>query len=166
MRAIYKKVNENPRIVEIGGSLLELQSIVGGNVETLTIDDDLVMLVNEEGKIKGLEPNITYNNDVICGNILVLQVIEDKFAGIDFQNIEKVMEKLLGINSNITMMCNRKLRRKILTLGGNRRADGVVWNHMRIFGFSVYNKFVILNVIYGRHSVKHQNCFRWRQFCK
>lgn len=108
MRAIYKKVNENPKIVEINDSLLDLQNIVEGDIETLTIDDDLVMIINEEGKIKKLEPNITYNNDVICGNILVLQAIEDKFTGIDFQNIEKVMEKLLGNNSNITMICNGK----------------------------------------------------------
>jgi hypothetical protein len=56
-------------------TLTELQKIVGGYIELIYLNDGRVMVINEEGKIDGLEYNLTatlaYGNDVIVGNVLV-----------------------------------------------------------------------------------------------
>ena len=56
-------------------SLNELQGFVGGFVEIVRIDDDRIMVVNEEGKLYGLQVNEKasklYKHDVIVGDVLV-----------------------------------------------------------------------------------------------
>lgn len=68
-------------------TLEELQTIVGGYIECVYLKDNMTMVVNEEGKLKGLPCNglateITYQNgfidqngfvDVIVGPALVCQ---------------------------------------------------------------------------------------------
>ena len=59
--------------------LKELQSIVGGYIECRHLKDDMIMVVNEEGKIKGLPYNYLATllavksgyNDYIVGPALV-----------------------------------------------------------------------------------------------
>lgn len=61
-------------------TLKEMQEVVGGYIEFLYLKDNLVMVVNEEGKIVGLPFNaratqlIKENNinDIIVGDVLVI----------------------------------------------------------------------------------------------
>jgi len=56
-------------------TLQELQEIVGGYIELVMLNDGRIMIVNEEGKINGLDYNLlgtlAYAKDVIVGNVLV-----------------------------------------------------------------------------------------------
>ena len=52
MRVIYKEVGKVGEIREIEGTLAEFQEMCGGWIETLPLPADMVMLVNEEGKLK------------------------------------------------------------------------------------------------------------------
>lgn len=58
----------------------ELREIVGGFIEIVYLDDKKqhLMVVNEEGKLLGLQPNVLathlYNcNDVIVGDVLICE---------------------------------------------------------------------------------------------
>ena len=61
----------------------EMQEAVGGFIEPIYIPGGKVMLVNEDGKWQGLEPNLNataylkssmdYFNDVIVGDALLLE---------------------------------------------------------------------------------------------
>ena len=62
-------------------SLEELQGFVGGWIEIINVTDDVIMVVNEDGK-RGLEPNgmatvlakahgAIFLNDYIAGNALM-----------------------------------------------------------------------------------------------
>ena len=61
-------------------TLKEMQEVVGGYIEFLYLKDNLVMVVNEEGKIVGLPYNLNAtqlvqeNNiqDIIVGDVLVI----------------------------------------------------------------------------------------------
>jgi hypothetical protein len=61
-------------------TLKEMQEVVGGYIEFLYLKDNLVMVVNEEGKMVGLPFNaratqlIKENNinDIIVGDVLVI----------------------------------------------------------------------------------------------
>ena len=60
-------------------TLKELQAVVGGYIECLPLKTGMTMVVNEEGKLKGLPYNdlataIAYNSgymDIIVGSVLV-----------------------------------------------------------------------------------------------
>ena len=58
-----------------------LQRIVGGNIEVINPDgfpDDVVLICNEEGKLRGLDFNrfvmINGQRDVICGTCIICAV--------------------------------------------------------------------------------------------
>ncbi|MGR9546553.1 DUF3846 domain-containing protein [Priestia megaterium] len=74
IKGLLINVGEKPQTVEIDNTLEELQRIVGGWIETLFIKQDrsIVMILNEEGKLEGLKPNIDFTNDVVVGNVIVL----------------------------------------------------------------------------------------------
>lgn len=59
--------------------LHEMQTIVGGWIEVVYLRDGRIMVVNEEGKVNRLEPNIVATNlllaqggwDMVVGDVLV-----------------------------------------------------------------------------------------------
>lgn len=63
-------------------SLEELNGFVGGYIEIVRLSKSQVMVVNEEGKLIGLEPNpcatllvqIAGHRDTIVGNVLVCDI--------------------------------------------------------------------------------------------
>jgi hypothetical protein len=63
-------------------SLVELQAFVGGYIQVITLADGRLMVLNEEGKLDGLEPNLKAmeyaegsglaKDDFIVGNVVVM----------------------------------------------------------------------------------------------
>ena len=72
MRVIIKEPNKKAYITDIENELKPMQQIVGGYIEALTYKDNCLIICNEEGKLRGLEPNIYYGTlDCIVGTIIV-----------------------------------------------------------------------------------------------
>lgn len=93
IRAIIKRPDEKDgHVTSISAKLENLQTIVGGYLEIVTLGD-AVMLIDEEGKSKGLEPNFKTPYDMIVGTVIVLGVDGEDFGDcpLDF----KVWKKLL-----------------------------------------------------------------------
>jgi hypothetical protein len=72
MRAVLVKPERAPEVVEIENSLEALQAAVGGYIETVSMPCGLVLVCNEEGKIRGLPFNRYFGNDYIAGNFVVV----------------------------------------------------------------------------------------------
>lgn len=72
---LIKDPGKPPRHVNIENSLKNLQTIVGGYIETVTISSDAVIICNEEGRLKALPYCCT-----ICGIDFFGTIV---FAGID-----------------------------------------------------------------------------------
>lgn len=51
--------------------------------------DDVIAIVNEEGKILGLEPNRRYGNDILVGNIVLVGNGEEEFISLTEEQIKK-----------------------------------------------------------------------------
>lgn len=51
---LIKEPGKAPRHVNISRTLYNLQKTVGGYIETVTLCSDLVIICNEEGRMKGL----------------------------------------------------------------------------------------------------------------
>jgi hypothetical protein len=59
-------------------SLAEMQEIVGGNIEMVFLKNNMIMVVNEEGKLFNLPMNFMatllmkeFSNDFVVGDVLI-----------------------------------------------------------------------------------------------
>ena len=98
MRAIYKYPGKDPQRVEIGNELGVLQQIVGGYIETVRISDNGILVMNEEGKLLGLEPNFYLGaiGDTIVGPVLVVGKNGDEFADLPEDEAEEISRIMRG----------------------------------------------------------------------
>ena len=74
MRIMIKEVGHAPRVEDIELDLAEMQDIVGGYIECLSITDRVDMWLNEEGKLIGLPLNMLISHkgelvDTIQGDV-------------------------------------------------------------------------------------------------
>lgn len=85
VRCIIKRPDEQyGHVTNISTSLKNLQKIVGGPIETVACGGSSVIICNEEGKIRGLEPNFIIGiaplQDVVVGDAIVIGVDGDDFC--------------------------------------------------------------------------------------
>ncbi len=98
MRAIYKAPGKDPQTVEIGNELNVLQQIVGGYIETVRISDKGILIMNEEGKLLGLEPNFYLGaiGDTIVGPVLVVGEDGEDFASLPDDEAAEISRIMRG----------------------------------------------------------------------
>lgn len=92
--ALLKRPGEIPRHVNVSNSLDALQKNVEGYIETVTLAEDLVIICNEEGLIKGMPYNCT-----ICGYDFVGPILIVGRKGTEFADLPvdwKTMKILLA----------------------------------------------------------------------
>lgn len=91
--ALIKRPGEIPRHVNLSNSLEALQKSVDGYIETVTIARDLVVLCDEEGRLKEKPYNCT-----ICGCDFVGDIVIVGRSGTEFQDLPvewKILKKML-----------------------------------------------------------------------
>lgn len=94
--AIVKEPGQAPRVEPLFPNTLEaFQEAVGGYIETVTICSDLVLIVNEEGRLRGLPFNEYVCGLDLFGPIVAVSVKGDDFASIQAQHVPMVLQ-LLG----------------------------------------------------------------------
>ena len=95
VRVIIKRPDEHyGHVCNISTTLENLQKTVGGYIETITFED-FVIIVNEEGKIQGLEPNMLIGMDMLVGTIIVIGTKGEEFSDLDldFSVWKKLVDK-------------------------------------------------------------------------
>ncbi len=90
---------EYPQVIEAKTGLEDLQALVGGNIEvTYPFDDNVGLIMNEEGKIEGLPLNRALRDDngeiydVVAGPFLVAGLTEDSFGSLTQEQAGKFEE--------------------------------------------------------------------------
>lgn len=85
MRILFKEPGKDPRSMQIPNELGVMQQLVDGHIETLRVADNVVMIFNEEGKLRGFEPNFYIGaiGDVILGPVLFTGESGDEFCSLD-----------------------------------------------------------------------------------
>jgi len=92
------EVGEPPKIKEIPNELSCLQHEVGGLIECVYLDDGSIAVVNEEGKLNGMEPNRRLGADIICGPFFICgDSLDGDFASLNEEQIQKYSEKFAEI---------------------------------------------------------------------
>ena len=52
LKIVLKKPNEEPEVIDIKNTLEAKQKLVGGLIELVYLDEDLILFCNEERKIR------------------------------------------------------------------------------------------------------------------
>ena len=91
MKAIIKEVGKEPKVIDIENTLEALQKAVGGYLEAVNVGNNVIMLCDEEGKLKGSPYNFDLGSDKIVGNVLFTTSYKEDFADLDDKQIETVM---------------------------------------------------------------------------
>lgn len=69
---MYKEPFKEFEVRTVENKLEVFQELVGGYIETVTLPYGVIMVCNEEGKIRDLHPNIAVGHDIIRGNVLFI----------------------------------------------------------------------------------------------
>lgn len=80
IRVLKKEPGQKARWVEIENKLKPLQEAVGGYLETVTLCEDLVILCDEDGLLKGLPYNCEFCDVSFVGTILICGAEGEEFA--------------------------------------------------------------------------------------
>ena len=98
MRVLFKEPGKDPRSLEIPNKLVPMQILVGGHIETVRINDNVVMICNEEGKLLCMEPNFFLKklDDIIVGPVIFAGSSGDEFCSITDEEYIRIANKLRG----------------------------------------------------------------------
>lgn len=94
MRVIIKEVGKSPQVKVIENTLDTLKSLVGGYIEVVSMEDNIILICNEEGKMQGLPPNFSMGYDVIVGTAVFVSFDgKEDFTDLNDWQIEYLMGK-------------------------------------------------------------------------
>lgn len=100
MNVLLVEPEKHPRPVEIGTKLEDLQAAVGGFIEVVyPFEDEVGLVMNEEGKLEGLPLNRALRDDdgdiydVIAGPFLVVGLTEEDFGSLTPEQMAFYEEK-------------------------------------------------------------------------
>lgn len=98
MRILFKEPGKEPRTMIIPNTLKMLQDLVGGYIETVRISDKGILIMNEEGKLLGLEPNFYLGaiGDTIVGPVLVVGEDGEDFASLPDDEATEISRIMRG----------------------------------------------------------------------
>lgn len=89
-----------PRRIEVDNTLKALQKVVGGYIETCTIDTDAVAIINEEGRL--MELPINENLRFFCGDVLIVGADGgDEFLSLTEKQISDLKLMILGERTSV-----------------------------------------------------------------
>jgi hypothetical protein len=90
MKVVVKEPSKAPVEKDIENTLEALQELVGGWIE-FTAYNGCDVIVNEEGKLMGLEPNLVNEyGDVLVGTVVFVGEADDEGELTDV-NVDKIM---------------------------------------------------------------------------
>ncbi len=97
IKALVKDPGKTPEIMEVENTLEGLQELIGGYIEVVTkIPGQLVMLVDEEGKMKGLPVNFMDHqiDDFIVGRAAFLGEAGEEFTDVPEDIARDIIETM------------------------------------------------------------------------
>lgn len=96
IRVIVKQPGQPLTLRWIEDELERYQAVIGGYIETVPLDGvpGIVLICNEEGKLRGLEPNVINGADVIVGPVIAARVSGEDFGSLTESDLETVIEAL------------------------------------------------------------------------
>lgn len=100
MRILYKEPGKEARTMVVPNKLDVLQDLVGGYIETLTVGD-IVIICNEEGKVKHMPLNFFVKTkaytEAIVGPAIFCRTDRWEFKGLEAEDITHIKELMTEV---------------------------------------------------------------------
>ena len=96
MRVMSKEPGKGWKVAEIENTLEALQQGVGGKLEAVTLASDACILCNEEGRLLGMPYNITICGVSFVGQLLIVGIAGEDFAGLTEQQVDRLRTLLVS----------------------------------------------------------------------
>ena len=99
IKAIIKRPDEEyGHMTHISDTLENLQKTVEGHIEILPLGRGVIAVLNEQGKILGLDPNMKVPGDILVGTIVLCGTSGEDLADIpiSFQEWKEMKDNLEG----------------------------------------------------------------------
>ncbi len=71
IRVLKVEPHEHPKECILENTLEALQEAVDGYIDIIGLEDDICILLNDEGKLRGLEGNRSLGDDILVGNFYI-----------------------------------------------------------------------------------------------
>lgn len=98
MRILYKEPGKAPRTMVIPNELKVIQQLVDGYIETIRVSDKTILVVNEEGRRKEMNPNfiLAANGyiELILGSAIFCGENGEEFASLPDDELDRIMDGL------------------------------------------------------------------------
>lgn len=103
IKVLIKEPNDNPQQITIPNRLSSLQLTIGGYIETVTIASDMVIICNENGKIKDLPYNCSICGVDFYGTIILCGFDGEEFADVPmrYDQAKRLFPALWEVNGNV-----------------------------------------------------------------
>lgn len=92
IRLLKKEPGKSGEILEVKNDLKSFQKIVEGYIEVYPLTDELLVILNEEGKLLGLKPNIKISLETIVGTIAIVRDGGEDFTSLTDRDIKFLQE--------------------------------------------------------------------------
>ena len=101
MRVLVVEPEHRPEVREIEDSLKAMQEIVGGLIQPIYLENSVVLLCNDEGKLMNLPANRALRDDngqiydIVCGTFFLCGALPDSdhFTSLTSEQIEQYRER-------------------------------------------------------------------------
>ena len=94
---VIKEPGQAPRVEPLFENTLEaFQKAVGGYIEAVTVAEDLVIICNEEGWLRGLPFNVALCGFKLAGTVIAVGIKGDEFASLKSTSVPAVLRMLGG----------------------------------------------------------------------
>lgn len=97
MKVLKIEVGEPPVEKVIANELSALQAEVGGLIECVYLENGCIAVVNEEGKINGMQPNRILGDDIIFGPFFICGDTGDDFCSLTDEQIRKYTDQFAEV---------------------------------------------------------------------
>lgn len=94
MRVLYfSPIAVRPQISHLAGDLASMQAAVGGYIETVTLGDGLVVVCDEEARLKGIPVNKIVDGVSICGPFFLCRAGGEDLVGLSLDEAHRLRDQ-------------------------------------------------------------------------
>lgn len=96
IKVVFQSPGDISKVITIENDLKPMNELIGGYLETLTLSNGLVLIMDEEGRLKGLPDNIRcVQVGTIVGPVFITAADGDEFVSLTTEQIQTARAWLL-----------------------------------------------------------------------